>query len=285
MINFGVNFIKDFKNLYKNNKDFFPIIILIPTIIGGIWQILELMTIDPSFLRFFSISQLVSDGILIITLLTIVIVYLLLLKKKFNLKDLGNVNFEKNQFNLKIFIASILLFFIYIFLILYVYYTYNLDDIKSYRVKELIILLLGIGFFIPLLLENIISITIELLKLIFGDITDWKAQLQNKKSSFYKTINILSIIILIGKIIIFFGAFSIFIEFRKKIILPENLENLKSVKDEIKKEYGQNQKFSILYLNDKYIFIELDNQFRENDINNIKPKKIKIYRTEDILFK
>lgn len=118
MINFGVNFIKDFKNLYKNNKDFFPIIILIPTIIGGIWQILELMTIDPSFLRFFSISQLVSDGILIITLLTIVIVYLLLLKKKFNLKDLGNVNFEKNQFNLKNFIASILLFFIYIFLIL-----------------------------------------------------------------------------------------------------------------------------------------------------------------------
>ncbi len=202
MINFGVNFIKDFKNLYKNNKDFFPIIILIPTIIGGIWQILELMTIDPSFLRFFSISQLVSDGILIITLLTIVIVYLLLLKKKFNLKDLGNVNFEKNQFNLKNFIASILLFFIYIFLILYVYYTYNLDDIKSYRVKELIILLLGIGFFIPLLLENIISITIELLKLIFGDITDWKAQLQNKKSSFYKTINILSIIILIGKITI-----------------------------------------------------------------------------------
>ena len=285
MINFGVNFIKDFKNFYKNNKDFFPIIILIPTIIGGIWQILELMTIDPSFLRFFSISQLVSDGILIITLLTIVIVYLLLLNKKFNLKDLGNVNFEKNQFNLKNFIASILLFFIYIFMILYVYYTYNLDDIKSYRVKELLILLLGIGFFIPLLLENIISITIELLKLIFGDITDWKAQLQNKKSSFYKTINILSIIILIGKIIIFFGAFSIFIEFRKKIILPENLENLKSVKDEIKKEYGQNQKFSILYLNDKYIFIELDNQFRENDINNIKPKKIKIYRTEDILFK
>ena len=112
MINFGVNFIKDFKNLYKNNKDFFPIIILIPTIIGGIWQILELMTIDPSFLRFFSISQLVSDGILIITLLTIVIVYLLLLKKKFNLKDLGNVNFEKNQFNLKNFIASILLFFV-----------------------------------------------------------------------------------------------------------------------------------------------------------------------------
>ena len=111
MINFGVNFIKDFKNLYKNNKDFFPIIILIPTIIGGIWQILELMTIDPSFLRFFSISQLVSDGILIITLLTIIIVYLLLLKKKFNLKDLGNVNFEKNQFNLKNFIASILLFF------------------------------------------------------------------------------------------------------------------------------------------------------------------------------
>jgi len=135
MINFGVNFIKDFKNLYKNNKDFFPIIILIPTIIGGIWQILELMTIDPSFLRFFSISQLVSDGILIITLLTIVIVYLLLLKKKFNLKDLGNVNFEKNQFNLKNFIASILLFFIFFFLILYFYYIFNFDDIKSYRFK------------------------------------------------------------------------------------------------------------------------------------------------------
>ena len=41
------------------------IIVLLPTIIGGIWQILELGSLGTPYIRFFSVSQLVSDGLLV----------------------------------------------------------------------------------------------------------------------------------------------------------------------------------------------------------------------------
>lgn len=47
-------------------KENLAAIILIPTLIGGLWQLLELLFIGPAYIRFFSISQLVPDGILLI---------------------------------------------------------------------------------------------------------------------------------------------------------------------------------------------------------------------------
>lgn len=41
-------------------------IVLVPTFIGGIWQIMELAWLDTSYVRFFSLSQLASDGLLIL---------------------------------------------------------------------------------------------------------------------------------------------------------------------------------------------------------------------------
>jgi len=47
-------------------KDNISIIILVPTFLGGMWQIIELASIGTPFIRFFSASQLVSDGLLIL---------------------------------------------------------------------------------------------------------------------------------------------------------------------------------------------------------------------------
>ena len=58
------------KELIKVIKENLSIIILLPTVLGGIWQTLELISIDLSFLRFFSVTQLVSDGIVALSLLT-----------------------------------------------------------------------------------------------------------------------------------------------------------------------------------------------------------------------
>ncbi|KAF2336880.1 hypothetical protein [Flavobacterium daemonense] len=62
---------QNFKENYNSIKDNLSILILIPTIIGGIWQLLELSLISTSFIRFFSITQLVADGILILFIISI----------------------------------------------------------------------------------------------------------------------------------------------------------------------------------------------------------------------
>ena len=42
-----------FSNKVSKRKEILPFLILIPTLIGGTWQALELMSIDQAFIRFF----------------------------------------------------------------------------------------------------------------------------------------------------------------------------------------------------------------------------------------
>lgn len=53
-------------NFIKFLKEYLPLIIIVPTFLGGIWQVFELSFMSISFIRFFSITQLVADGILLI---------------------------------------------------------------------------------------------------------------------------------------------------------------------------------------------------------------------------
>ncbi|SHN45544.1 hypothetical protein SAMN05216311_120100 [Chitinophaga sp. CF418] len=57
----------NFTLLKENTKA----LIVVPTVVGGIWQMMELLSIGTSFLRFFSITQLVSDGLLILFILSL----------------------------------------------------------------------------------------------------------------------------------------------------------------------------------------------------------------------
>lgn len=57
--------VKDF-SLYQLIKNNLAIFLLAPTMIGGIYQIWQLTNIELSFIRFFSVSQVVSDGLMIL---------------------------------------------------------------------------------------------------------------------------------------------------------------------------------------------------------------------------
>ena len=47
-------------------KEYLPLVIIVPPFFGGIWQIIELSSMSMSYVRFFSITQLIADGLLII---------------------------------------------------------------------------------------------------------------------------------------------------------------------------------------------------------------------------
>ena len=63
--------LNDFKSNIKNNL---PLIFLFPPLLGGVQQIIELLIISPSLIRFFSISQLISDGLFILIYFTIIVI-------------------------------------------------------------------------------------------------------------------------------------------------------------------------------------------------------------------
>ncbi|AWI26868.1 hypothetical protein [Flavobacterium pallidum] len=56
-----------------------PIIIIVPALLGGYWQLSQIIKIAPIFLRFFSVSQMVADGLLfgVVIMLAIIIPYLI----------------------------------------------------------------------------------------------------------------------------------------------------------------------------------------------------------------
>lgn len=49
------------------------VILLVPTLLGGLWQLAELASIGVPYIRFFSVSQMVSDGLLMLFILGVII--------------------------------------------------------------------------------------------------------------------------------------------------------------------------------------------------------------------
>lgn len=56
-------YLRVYYNLLKENL---TMIVIIPTILGAIWQLYMLSSISSNLVRFFSVSQLISDVILVL---------------------------------------------------------------------------------------------------------------------------------------------------------------------------------------------------------------------------
>ncbi|MCX2427560.1 hypothetical protein OQ601_10415 [Acinetobacter baumannii] len=102
-------------------KEHWSIIIFIPAFLGGIFQIFKLYSIDPSFIRFFSVEQVIPDGLFIsFIILTGFLCYLLFHNLyKFNFKLEFGWNIKNVFLNIKdrlalLILLGVLLFYIYI---------------------------------------------------------------------------------------------------------------------------------------------------------------------------
>ncbi|MBD8081727.1 hypothetical protein [Chryseobacterium caseinilyticum] len=266
-------------------KNVFPIILILPTFIGGLWQILELIFIDPSLIRFFSITQLIADGILILSITIILALYLHLLDKHFDFKNLVKFDLLNTQFNPYQLLAGLVLI---ICTSSYYYIGFNdvgLDYIENSRIGALLIQLLLAGIFLPLFLKGILVFSREILIISFFKNQELKVkrlkEFKNKKGALYYLVHFISLILMSTTLMLFIISIIVLVEFRNKTIYPQNLENLKNIFKQIHDEFGKNQKASILYFNDTYIFVELENNRTEEKT----PKRIKIYKTDDVLFK
>lgn len=64
-------------------KEYLTILTIVPLILGGLWQLLSLAAISTSYVRFFSVTQQIADGILIIFVLAVLFLTFYSIKKFF----------------------------------------------------------------------------------------------------------------------------------------------------------------------------------------------------------
>ena len=254
------------KNTISTFKENFKYILLIPAFLGGVWQLCELLNISTSYIRFFSITQIVPDGLLILFLL--LLIYSAFKFSFFmingDLKKDDNGNTIEEKFSVRrsigIIIISIgtLIFFGCLF--------YPLDKNKT-TLTELIMLLfliITIGSSIILALKNIVQVLIK---------KHPKFIIKTLNSYFIKLIlSLCSLHITYLLIVSFSFTLSTFSD---TYSFPENLKNIEELNKSIKSTYPKLQN-KILYMNDKYVFIEL--------IDKKKVKEHLILEFNDVLF-
>lgn len=245
-------------------KENFNILVSIPPFLGAFWQLIELSKISFSYIRFFSISQLIADGALFLILLIISTICLLLLIFILKLNDKKNEEDTDESYNNlftikkpKLILHVILYILAYCCFIPILYINqYFLNNLESIYV---------LLFTLPI---NILLIVIPLIIFKFSlEHSKNKDKFTQKKSNF-----IMSIFIILFSL---FLTNSYWNELNKLMIFPRNLVNIEHIENKLKNDKVKS--IRLLYANDKYIFY--------NIIDKEDNEKVKIIKFEDLFEK
>jgi uncharacterized membrane protein YozB (DUF420 family) len=277
--------------IYKYAKDNLSLIILLPTILGGLWQLIELSSLSFSFVRFFSVTQLLPDGLLILTMIILLYIsYYLginIHKIKYNKKILDletkkpkNFNFIKNVQSQKLIyidnpiyrkeniVKELLLTAIILLIIFYFLFFTNIntDFNKDFNFISFVMILWFIIMAFKMFLSNIFILLVNLFESkFFSKVRKYYINKPLIKELLLFPIQII-IQIVSGVLIIFVILFPMELAsfFHEKYLLPKNLKNLEYLDKTLNNKNYQSNK--IVYLNDKYIFIE----HKINEITSIE---------------
>lgn len=243
--------LKNIFNLLKRSISYLSkhlsLVLLIPALLGGIWQIIELSQMSFSYVRFFSASQVLADGLLILILLiffggTFLFLYGIY-ERYINSKSSSNADNNKPlEVPLKTnYFRCFYLFVVYIVFLLFEIYAL-LNILKKPD-----------SFFTILILFPVASV------ILYLALASWmSANLSVIKTWFYKSI--LRHTIWLWFATIMFSFFWIAYSFRMSFAIPSNLVNTDILVHQIA-EANPGTQPEIVYNNDKYLFIELNDFF------------------------
>lgn len=230
-------------------KDILPIILIIPTLIGGVWQLFELGNIGTPYIRFFSVTQLLPDGLLIIFIILGISLYL----------SNTTIIYERKGFehNTKYSFKEIIFFICFNLILIsgagYLYYkVYKLPDTFSHIIYKFF-LLYFIFRAVLYVFELFITISIKIKKTdpsIFEKILDDFVK-QDYTKTFTRLFTILFFIFFL--ITIYFS----FVMVRKFAYYPSNFENLTKLENELIKNFRLCEPPNLEYFNRDYLFYEI----------------------------
>jgi len=255
-------------------KENLSMIVLVPTILGGAWQLAELAIVGIPYIRFFSVTQLIPDGLLILIFLSVLFLVSWLAVRMTKEADKTEKKRKPSYFGVLIGV----IFWIYIswHVLLIVLGSLNSSSEK----KPLFFAIATItGTFI---LATIYVLVLETLKLVGRKVNTRHPLIQSFR---YVTTTIIIISIsIIGvysiKAIRDFSLFSEDFSNLEKIMCK--MQNSKKATDSSnvidpvdKKTYS----FKIIYFNDKYLFIKTT----ESSIGGISKAFIEVLKFEDLM--
>lgn len=263
------------------------IVLLIPSFLGAVWQILELSSINVAYIRFFSISQIPIDGTLILFLLIFILgmskITMALVKHSFEnkikiLEDEKLLEKTKSKLNQDIAIAGIACT-VLICGTVYFIPTLYADIFPNSPIATILLVYANIAGLMLYLAQLFILIGIKIGVKDKGtshDIIGQKVRgfLDKYKQPIFWSF-IFSVIIIIITFIVFLRLFS------QSFVLPTNLYNTKNLEAIIYNEF-KTKDYDVEYFNDKYIFVEL---CTIKKCSHPSDKEIVIYPTEKVLFK
>lgn len=264
-------------SFFEKIKSNLALIILLPAIFGGLWQIIELAKISISYIRFFSATQLLPDGLLMLFTLTSLYFayrfgtlrkYRVNVKRKIILihknKPLAMQHYfiKTNQSNKLVYVENpiykhsfffhlvLILFGVFLLWLIFSYYIFKLNNVyplMSFGMAIIVIMLYG-----RMIVE---SLVVLLVKIFESRIFQYLFNKPIIKELIMMPIKILSVSFVFLFIIIL--PLKLFSLFHQNYFLPENLKNLENIESSLSaKDYNKSE---ILYFNDKYIFIEHSN--------------------------
>lgn len=284
------NFNNEVKTVIKEIKFYLPILLIIPPVLGGLWQLLELFRIDPSFVRFFSVTQLLPDGLLMLPIVISLLSFLLIpytymlnhifIKYKFTTQKPKNLKLlyiapyktEYREFCLnELGNKNAWIKILFIFTIVFALFLFG---VYSHITKEEISLgyIIFTSFFFILIMSFYIQIIVLAWKCCKSNI---KIYISKKiKNSFLKEIFSLLHIILLIIVYLTLALIPLIImsTIHNEYIFPDKLENMKNLEKLFQQDDYNSSK--ILYLNDKYIFIEHEKNNQKKTIEIVKFDKL-----------
>lgn len=237
----------NFKPTFDFIKENLNILIVFPAFIGGLWQAIELMSISFSYIRFFSISQIVPDGILILTFLffsSSFIVWFSIFKSYVdNIKEDNNYDTEEEREKVRksIFIKSLLGF---IFAYSYMTYSFLYVNVNITKSSSL-----GWAITFAYIYTTLIIYTLNRCYIYALD-----------KYKKYVKLGEILLIILFGIIVL-----SLLEGVHSTFSTPNNIINIEKVKSDVQSKFP-NTNQTILYFNDKYIFFKITDEHKKDKI-------------------
>ncbi|KLT69922.1 hypothetical protein [Flavobacterium sp. ABG] len=235
-----------YKEIIGFIKENLSIIIIVPAFIGGLWQVVELSNISISLIRFFSISQIVPDGLLILVFLffisfPIFYSYVAELVLKDEEKKRAVPLHEKLVKSKNVYLVSIIfvlllhVIFNAVFICQYYNESIGLNAINQCLFPSLIICGLNLGIYYSMRTLLINTTTL---------IGKW----------------VIYAIFFLNIIMVVFT----FIKVRQTLLQTSSVNNIENVNSFLKKKYPNSEK-QILYFNDKYIFIGISKSKKNNE--------------------
>jgi len=253
------------KSLLKLLKENFGLILFFIYGLGAFIQVLELSRIDLSYLRFFSVTQLASDGALVFVTLAIfsffAYTYYFCVTIRFRYKK-ELTNTIKN--NVPLFVPLL-----FLLIVSGIAYTYLSNYISIEEQKRLPIFFL----IFPALSVAILAFLIKDSKYNINRISNENVKTHEK----YLKKFILIFVIILSGLLIPLIIMKTFMAYSLILREPKDFENYSKVGLLIKEQHEDVNSFKLLYFNDKYTFIKLN---RPDSNKNT----IEVYKTDAILF-